>query len=773
MAAALEGGLKHEGLPLNTVRRTVSLSPEMIETLKAQGATLQPPLSVGKLVGCLLHAYALQSRPKVKRPPSWPDADTRPEQRRVLDAVVPHLLQGRIVLSEAGTGIGKTRIALYAADAILKAHQAGTLVGVELEGEDQVGKLSKHAKTGQARGLVVQAARMEKELGIRDAVVICAPTIANVAHIASELVAVRSLNKALQASSIGILLGRSQFVSITRINLLLTEMLMEAASATEEQAKLIRQSCTQARAWLDDGMPSGKSEQTRVLATVMPSLVGLLDDLRAVAPDLPIEDAALTEDDEVEDQAYYLAACLEARQAALLITTHAMLAADNRALIQGTPPLLPNTIGLVIDEAHLFEKAQSNACSIGCSFLTLRSMLRTLPKADIALDACQSVIVALRRIPGEMDLPKWRGNDRISSAAWVAALPVIVKLKDALQGLLVHHGKKKQDTHQKALRFVREAKSTLEPFCAESSSYGALTFSSIKRYPTLTSGPINVANYLSARWAVSYSALLLSGTLLVPTSEGSSDLMIRSYLALPPDRTVLTPPVHPPWLLSTPTVYLPNPMSFHELVPPSGEVVQTETLVAWIAAVATQLVRIHQTAVGGTLVLMTGYERAGLLAEKLAKRGLANHLIEQSRLELPLLSAKTLFIEHSMAGKKPIWIGVGGAWTGIDLMDNRYSDDESQQDKLLTDLVVPALPFGMDRTMTHRQRVTNSGFKVEKQSALMLFRQGVGRLVRRKGVQNRRLWILDGRLEHPAYRSLTAEFIAMLMAFEKRQVIPI
>ena len=87
---------------------------------------------------------------------------------------------------------------------------------------------------------------------------------------------------------------------------------------------------------------------------------------------------------------------------------------------------------------------------------------------------------------------------------------------------------------------------------------------------------------------------------------------------------------------------------------------------------------------------------------------------------------------------------------------------------LLTDLVIPALPFGMNRTLTHMQRVENAGFVAEKQSALFMLRQGIGRLIRRPGLKHRRIWVLDGRLAHPGTQAVVQEAKGMLSSYERR-----
>ncbi len=116
-------------------------------------------------------------------------------------------------------------------------------------------------------------------------------------------------------------------------------------------------------------------------------------------------------------------------------------------------------------------------------------------------------------------------------------------------------------------------------------------------------------------------------------------------------------------------------------------------------------------------------------------------------------------------GHRPVWIATGGAWTGLDLSDSGVS---AVEDTLLTDLIVTATPFGMVRTSTHLSRVSRTGFINEKRAALMMLRQGLGRLIRREGLMHRRLWFLDGRFALPQHASLMSEVKGLMQAFANR-----
>jgi hypothetical protein len=221
-------------------------------------------------------------------------------------------------------------------------------------------------------------------------------------------------------------------------------------------------------------------------------------------------------------------------------------------------------------------------------------------------------------------------------------------------------------------------------------------------------------------------------------------------------------------------MHTPTQAAAAALKPPSGEGVDREALVEWLDGVAAVIAReVAPSAKGGTLVLMSGYERLAVLQDRLlaqANGELAPRLVVQQRGVLPLAQAMSEFKRKAMAGERPIWLALGGAWTGIDLKDERFPDTEAHKDVLLSDLVIPALPFGLNRTTTHEARTAWSGFMAESLEALNTFKQGLGRLIRREGLVDRRVWVLDGRLMLPESRGMS-EFLKVVRSYSKQRVI--
>jgi CRISPR type IV-associated DEAD/DEAH-box helicase Csf4 len=101
-------------------------------------------------------------------------------------------------------------------------------------------------------------------------------------------------------------------------------------------------------------------------------------------------------------------------------------------------------------------------------------------------------------------------------------------------------------------------------------------------------------------------------------------------------------------------------------------------------------------------------------------------------------------------GLKPIMIALGSAWTGITLLD----DTPASEDFLLTDLVIPRMPVALNTSVSMQERIERARMAPIIQEALMTLKQGCGRLIRRTGVTDRHLWVLDGRIWQPELSSL-------------------
>jgi CRISPR type IV-associated DEAD/DEAH-box helicase Csf4 len=205
-------------------------------------------------------------------------------------------------------------------------------------------------------------------------------------------------------------------------------------------------------------------------------------------------------------------------------------------------------------------------------------------------------------------------------------------------------------------------------------------------------------------------------------------------------------------------------------MPPTGDEVSELSMAMWLSECAKVINLAASDSAGGMLVLMSGYDRLEKLAVAIVRDfpALVPRLVVQSRLTR-IATLASVFKARARAGDRPIWLATGSAWTGLDLADELVGDDEPQKDLLLTDLVIPNLPFGLQRNTTHVAKVSNMGFGIERIATQRMFRNGLGRGVRREGLTHRRYWVLDGRLQHPATANYTADLRRVLQLYLHRQ----
>jgi ATP-dependent DNA helicase DinG len=304
-------------------------------------------------------------------------------------------------------------------------------------------------------------------------------------------------------------------------------------------------------------------------------------------------------------------------------------------------------------------------------------------------------------------------------------------------------------------------------------SWIGLSFSETRRFPTISSGPCSVSWLLHRIWDGVASAVLVSGTLVVPSGDesGLSYWYSKMKLALPDARYRAVGPITMSWVYSSPKLMVPHPddcaaLSYPQSVKKkalSSEELEADTevvekdadprYVAWADAVARVILKAANTSKGGGLVLCTSYKDIEAFKDRLSI-SLGDRLISQSRLT-GFASAHAKFLELTAKKKRPFWLATGPAWTGLDLSDPNIA---AEDDFIVTDLIMPRMPYGLNRSSTHwhlRGRVK----RVDLTEAAAQARQGTGRLIRREGLTHRRLWMLDGRIftgARPAFTPLRA-----------------
>ncbi|MFG1187904.1 type IV CRISPR-associated DEAD/DEAH-box helicase Csf4 [Xanthobacter aminoxidans] len=719
---ALSAGAHLKPLPPAPLRLTVSMPPALAFQLeaiaKAQG------VAPGQVVGMLLAGLGGGSPTVPKRGDAEADAaGLRREQQQLFRALVPHLEGGRIVLAEAGTGTGKSRV---------------------------LAKTARHLLT--------------RRPGVP--VIITAPAIHNLVHLLQEWTELaRGEDPSVRPLRTATVLGRGQFID--------REALGAFLRTTEGKEFL------QVAHWLTEGCRPGLTADTARLAEHLPGVSGLVADLKVLAPQLPADRFALAPDDQGEAAAPYMALRDAAQDASVIFCTHAMVAMhailqrrassrdDADEAREAQSGILPAAQAYLVDEAHQLEDNIASTASRGLSFVALKAVLgiasQTRGLGDVAAEVLQTLartMDTLEQLPDDLD----HSNKR-HQALWNKAASRLSDLHDHLSSLDAAIDRLKLQVDPYVRRQVRRAGAILRAGLAPSTmNTTRVSFSPIRRWPTLEVGPKSVRHILEHLWSSVDTAALVSGTLFLPTDAGYSAGYMAFKLAIPKDRLAETPPIQPGWITS-PKLMLPAAGLGPNLVPPSGRDMTEASMKLWLAPVAKVVQRAAQSAYGGTLVLMSGYDRARVLGEVM---GDWPGLIVQSS-STPLEQCRDSFIALARAGERPVWIATGSAWTGLDLRDTMIPDDRAHEDRLLSDLVLPNIPFGALQTSTHRARTVAFGAHFEFMQAAFLLRQGLGRLMRRPGLVRRRIWMLDGRLLVTPPAPSARQSLRVLLPYKQRE----
>lgn len=394
---------------------------------------------------------------------------------------------------------------------------------------------------------------------------------------------------------------------------------------------------------------------------------------------------------------------------------------------------------LVVDEAHQLQSAMIAASSSSLSVYAL-SRDKTLTQAKQA--QVKPLFHELQRMGKEL-----AGTDgRIDLHQSPLAIRILESLLEVCKSV---RGKRKTDTFIYAVRTIENAL-----FMCKVEGYACqLDFSPIFKHPRLLVGPKRVDGFMVGLWSGVEASTCLSATFFLP-KEGemfSNDAFMRILMAIPPRMVRKSVAIKPEaWLTEPVTLHVPQLCDFS--VKPRSNVETEEDSAQWLDALHTYLnEHTYPTAAGGVLVLCTSYETAtGLYSRLVAAPGYEDRLVMVSRKNVPLDTLKNDFETAYYEGKKGIWFAVGqNAWTGMDLRDRKGSP---KRDNMLTDLVIPRLPFAGSNSPVMREMAERLGKWISVSAMLLLFKQGLGRLIRSQGVaHNRRIFMVDPRVHMHSY----------------------
>lgn len=434
--------------------------------------------------------------------------------------------------------------------------------------------------------------------------------------------------------------------------------------------------------------------------------------------------------------------------------------------------LLPMYQFLFIDEAHLLEETASRMLSDNLSF---RAFVK-----DLEFQSDAGVIP-----PGKMkNIKKEAGiiinADEKDKEAGKVDLSPGVEYFHALSRIvsLVRSTKNYKKLPASLKAQIRMLQYAIDK--AESPHYHfGLTFSPVKRYPQIISGEINTQPYMRAIWQQVTAAICISATLYFPKMGGYTCSYFANNLYIPERRLKTYTPITPPWLKTNVSEFVLPPANLEQALRfvPVGRKHSQETAErrddlhkAWLNNVAEQIVVAHDMSEGGTLVLMTSFADVKGIYERLGK---LNYPIIKADGNVTTEAQKVAYLNELKKGEKPLWLALGGAWTGLDINGKSIglSDEEiTDKDNVIATLIIPKLPFGLNRSLSYHARLSRSRKQgaIEVMETVIRFKQGLGRLIRLENQpKNRRIFVLDGRLRMSEYKGFLGPVMRVIYSYPK------
>ncbi len=462
-----------------------------------------------------------------------------------------------------------------------------------------------------------------------------------------------------------------------------------------------------------------------------------------------------------------------ARAAHLVLTNHALLVTDRKSRF-----LVPPGWGLIIDEGHELEDAATSALTNEMSISWLNQPIRRILREgrdrdygiteeflEIAPEIKQELrqlvrearrqnerlfvsieqwplwIARLRREPqtkmrlveGDLVHPGWRAIVE----QWLVLRATVETICDQLERLdfeylayaIDHPSEAKEIVRSTAevsqtREWLEERKNQLDSAlrgCPEDPDSIVTWLEGSKGTPpAVASAPLNVGRDLRVLWKSFRSGLLTGGTLA--TADGFG--FIEGRLGFPID-----------W-----KEQYGSPFDYPRrtrLVLPEGMPVQPAT--GPHSSVADAIVQLAVATHGRTMVLFTSYRTMNQTAKAVRSA------LEAAELRLLVQRVDGLpakLVQNLREDPRIVAFGVASMWTGVDVPGDNLSQ-----------LIIPRLPFPVHTDPLHEARAEtyDNGFtEYTLQLAIMSFRQGFGRLMRKRtdrGV----VVVLDGRIRTRQY----------------------
>ena len=447
------------------------------------------------------------------------------------------------------------------------------------------------------------------------------------------------------------------------------------------------------------------------------------------------------------------------------------------AIKDSASSILPNYDYLYVDEGHLLENAMANAIS---ESISLRSVLREVKQnVDDGSFPASRYKEALKNID---DLIKLQVNGMDSEVLLGAGSG---KENSILLGfceiLLNSRGKKKRE-ETSWVNQIRQLKYSITNL-HKRNTVAIINYSPVRHYPQVNTGQIDTGSYFRDMWTRVQGAVVVSATLYIKRYNTYSSNYISGILAISSNQKIEFQPVSAPWIRSTvqSIILPPKEREKSDRLMPIGRTFKGDADARdvakskWAKEISSYVDKTHHNSVGGVMVLMTAFNDVLMLKKNLEIMTPERSLVVADG-SITLDEQKAKFIELTKQGKRPLWLTLGNAWVGLDISGKSIgltSDEISEHDNVLTDLIIAKIPFGTNRSITHQVRMIKNQHRssdIELMNTMMLLKQGFGRLVRLDNQpKNRRIHLLDGRLSHPQYKGYLSMVRALVDTYPKTE----
>ena len=612
------------------------------------------------------------------------------------------------------------------------------------------------AATGIGKGRAMVAAALRDAVKKTTPVFVSVPSVNGLYQLAAELThllydpfAVDLIGADPNHVSYAFVVGRANFFCPHRFSAIID--LVDIPSSKKIELK----------EWIRKGAKPLNS--TKSFVKMCPNLAYLYEDLEVLCPELvKLSDLRLESYSDSPAQDIYKEMRQEAHEVDIVFVTHAMLGYDNTqkyiAAARGEEDkktILPYAQSLYIDEAHLLENILLNLESVQFSPIIFRSLIAksTMPKT------IKTKITDLNNAAIELTKSSKKRFDKIWPSSWqtnsVDAISIAVIGIYTQVFALLEFSLKKQKKHTEKDREIHAQllnnKVALKRIISKRQPIW-IQVSPVRKWPKIEATPNNLNKKLAFLWQQTRFVALISATLYLPGPTGEPDASyISKSLYLPVEKVKTYPPIRPSWVTDPVELFTPADHKF--FVPPSendfagNEKGYNKHYEMWLDNVTQILLQIAQDQKTGSLFLLNSYDLVKKLTAKLQEQ-LNERLLTQQQ-NTSFASLKTSFLGFAALGARPVLLGVGQAWTGLDL--------SSPSGDPLSDVVLVRLPF-KPRTVNNKKGRNATAFDM---------RQGIGRLVRNDKCKDKKLWILDGRIFNDStwYRP----FQAILTPYMNRQ----